>query len=309
MYDVIIIGAGFAGYTAAIYAARHKLKALVIAKQPGGAIINSGNVENYPGYRSIPGHELMHKFEDQARAFGAEMLTDEVIGIVKEKDGFRVETRQEIGYQSKSIIIATGTERRRLEIPGGKEFEGKGVHYCATCDAAFYRGKTVAVIGGSNSAAHAALLLARFAKKVYVLYRGDGLRCEPILGDQAQGTKNIEIVCGVNVAEVKGKEFVQKAVLDKAYNGRKEIEIDGLFVEIGSVPSSALAKELGVELSHTHEIMVDAHCATNVRGVFAAGDVTNTVLKQGITAAAQGAIAASSTYHFVTGKTDKGAWQ
>lgn len=308
MYDVIIIGAGFAGYSAAIYCVRYNLKTLVVAKQLGGTIINSEKVENYPGFKAIPGFELMQKFEEQAKEFGAEMAVDEVIGVVREKNDFKVETKNGKEYIAKTVILATGTERRKLEVKGAKEFEGKGIHYCATCDGAFYRNKIVVVIGGSNSAAHAALLLSRFAKKVYVIYRGAELRCEPVLSDQIKKIPHAELLCGFNITEVKGKDFLEKVVLDIPYKEHNELVVDGLFVEIGSVPSSVIAKELGVELNHSNEIVVDAHCATNVKGIFAAGDVTNTVLKQGITAAAQGVIAATSAYHQITGKTTHGAW-
>lgn len=308
MYDVIIIGAGFAGYAAAIYSARFNLKTLVIAKQPGGAIINSEKVENYPGFASIPGYELMQKFEAQAKQCGAEIVIDEVQGVMKEKDGFKVETKHEKDYKAKAIILASGTERRKLEVKGADKFEGKGIHYCATCDAAFYKGKTVAVIGGSNSAAHAALLLSRHAKKVYVIYRGAELRCEPALKDKIKQIPHAELLCGFNLTQVKGKDFVETVELDLPYKGKRELAVDGLFVEIGSIPSSAIAKELGVKLTKSNDIIVDANCATNVSGVYAAGDVTTTVLKQGITAAAQGAIAATSAYKQITGKTAYGAW-
>ena len=308
MYDVIIIGAGFAGYTAAIYSVRYNMKTLIIAKQPGGAIINSSKVENWPGFTSIPGFELMQKFEAQAREFGAEIVLDEALGIVRKDSVFKVETKQGKEYEAKAIILALGTERRKLEVPGADKFEGKGVHYCATCDAAFYKNKTVAVIGGSNSAAHAALLLARFAKKVYIIYRKEALRCEPAMHCTIKETKHAETIYSTNVVEVKGKQFVEKIVLDKAYNGKKELALDGLFVEIGSVPSSAIAKELGVELDKNNNIIVDANGTTNIKGVFAAGDVTNTVLRQGVTAAAQGAIAATSAYQLITGKDPRVAW-
>jgi thioredoxin-disulfide reductase len=307
MYDVIIIGAGFAGYAAAIYSARFNLKTLVIGKQPGGAIINSEKVENYPGFASIPGFELMQKFEAQAKGCGAEIMIDEVLGIVKAKDGFKVETRHEKEYKAKAIILALGTERRKLEVKGCEKFDGKGIHYCATCDGAFYRGKTVAVVGGSNSAAHAALLLSRFAKKVYVIYRGVELRCEPALRDKIKEIPHSELLCGFNITCVDGKEFLEKIKLDIPYKGKTELALDGIFVEIGSVPSSSIAKGLGVSLSPGNEIVVDQHCATNVAGIFAAGDVTTGVLKQGLTAAAQGAVAATSAYKHITGKVAYGA--
>ena len=309
MHDVIIIGAGFAGYTAAIYSVRYNLKTLLIAKQPGGAIVNSSKVENYPGFTAIPGYELMQKFEAQAKEFGAEMIVDEALGIIKEKDCFKVETKINKEYKAKAVILAMGTERRKLEVKGADKYEGKGIHYCATCDAAFYRNKAVVVVGGSNSAAHAALLLSEFAKKVYLIYRKEKLRCEPVMQDRCIGIKHIEIITNTNITEVKGKQFVEKIMLDKAYNGKKEFAVDGVFVEIGSIPNSAIAKELGIELNQAHEIIADAHCATSIKGVFAAGDVTNTVLKQGITAAAQGAIAASSAYQLITGKDPSAAWK
>lgn len=311
VYDVIIIGAGFAGYSAAIYSARYNLKTLIISKQPGGAIINSAKVENYPGFKSISGVELMQRFEEQALSVGAELIIDEVIGVMKEsgEEGelFRVEAREH-SYLSKTIILAMGTERRKLEVPGAKDYEGKGIHYCATCDAAFYKDKVVGVIGGSNSAAHSAMLLSKFAKKVYIIYRGCEMRCEPIMLKAMQGFGNIEFIYNNNVVGVKGGRFLEKVVLEKPFNGESELALEGLFVEIGSVPNSAIAKGLGVELTQSGEIKTNVQAETNVKGVFAAGDVTNTPLRQGIIAAAQGVKAATSAYKLLTGKTVTGAW-
>jgi len=308
MYDIIIIGAGFAGYSAAIYAARYNLRTLLIAKERGGAIIDAAKVENYPGYKSISGFELMNKFEEHVKSFGVGVLIDEVVGIIRQEESFRIETRQNKEYQAKAVILALGTKRRKLDVPGAEEYEARGIHYCATCDGAFYKDKVVGVIGGSNSAAHSALLLSRLAKKVYIIYRREKLRCEPILYDRIRQAKNIEVIYKTNVVEVKGSEFIEKAVLDNKYNGEKELELDGIFVEIGSVPNSAIAKELGVKLTDKSEIIVNEQCETNIRGVFAAGDVTNTVLRQGLVAASQGAIAAMSAYAFITGRSVGGAW-
>lgn len=308
MYDIIIIGAGFAGYSAAIYSARYDLKTLIIAKEPGGAIVDASEVENYPGYKSISGLDLIKKFEEQAKSFGAEQVVDEVDGIIKQKESFKVETGQKKEYEAKAIILALGTERRKLDVPGAKEYEGKGIHYCAICDGAFYKDKIVGVMGGSNSAAHSALLLSRFAKKVYIIYRKQEIRAEPVLKDRIKQIKNIEIINNTNITEVNGSKFVEKVILDNAYKGKKELELDGLFVDIGSVPNSAIAKQLGVKLTQSSEIMVNAQCETNIKGVYAAGDVTNTVLRQGIVGAGQGAIAASSAYQFVTGKRAAGSW-
>nr|MCK4930248.1 FAD-dependent oxidoreductase [Nanoarchaeota archaeon] len=233
---------------------------------------------------------------------------DEVVGIIKQEKSFKVETRQKKEYETKTIILALGTERRKLNVPGAKEYEGKGIHYCATCDGVFYKDKTVGVIGGSNSAAHSALLLSRFAKKVFIIYRKQEIRAEPVLKDRINQTKNIEIINDTNVTEVKGSKFVEKVMLDNVYKGKKELVLDALFVEIGSVPNSAIAKQLGIRLTQSNEIIVNAQCETNIKGVYAAGDVTNTVLRQGIVGASQGAIAASSAYQFVTGKRAVGSW-
>jgi len=303
MYDVIIIGAGFAGYTAAIYAARYNLKTLVIGKVFGGMITESSEVCNYPGFQKISGVELMNKFLEQAKSLGAEVVADDVLKASKDNDVFKIETRQSKKYEAKALILALGTKRRKLEVPGALEFESKGVHYCATCDAAFYRDKTVAVIGGSNSAAHAAQLLSRFAKKVYIIYRGANLRCEPVTHDKIKADNKTEILCGYNVKEVKGSKFVEKIMLDLPYKGQIELSVDGVFVELGSVPNSVLAKELEVEVNQNNEIVVNAACETSAKGVFAAGDVINTPMRQGIVAAGQGAIAANSAYKFLTGKS------
>ncbi|HJX05760.1 MAG TPA: FAD-dependent oxidoreductase [Candidatus Nanoarchaeia archaeon] len=303
MYDVIIIGAGFAGYTAAIYTARYNLKTLVIGKELGGMIVESVEVCNYPGFEKISGAELMSKFMEHAKAVGAEVVADEILKVINTKKGFKIETRQKKEYESKTLIVATGTKRRKLEVPGGLEFESKGIHYCATCDGAFYRNKSVAVIGGSNSAAHSALLLSRFAKKVYIIYRKEEMRCEPVLLEKIRQSKNIEIICNANVKEVKGSKFVERVMLDKPYNKKSELDVDGVFVELGGVPNSVIAKELGLEVNEQGEVIVNASCETSIKGVFAAGDVINTPMRQGIVAAGQGAIAAGSAYQHLTGKT------
>jgi len=308
MYDIIIIGAGFAGYTAAIYAARYNLKTLVIGAQFGGVITESSKVCNFPGYASISGLELMEKIKAQAEELGAEVVLDEVLKLSKKGNIFVAETRNGKEYESKALIIATGTKRSKLEAPGASKFDGRGVHYCATCDAAFYKEKAVAVIGGSNSAAHAALLLSKFASTVYVIYRKEPLRCEPALLDEIKANKNIILVYNTNISEVSGTKFVEKVKLDRAFNGSEELAVDGIFVEIGGVPSSAFAKEVGAEVNDKGEIVINDHCETNVPGVYAAGDVTNTVLRQGVVAAAQGAIAGTSAYRYISGKKDSVSW-
>jgi thioredoxin reductase (NADPH) len=308
MYDLIIVGSGFAGYSAAIYAVRYNLKTLVIGKLPGGTITESHIVENYPGYRSISGTELMKKFEAHAKDLGAEVIVDEVVGIIKDQEVFKVETRDKKEYLAKAIILGLGTKKRKLEIIGQSEFEGKGVHYCATCDAPFYKNRTVAVVGGSNSAALSADILRQFAKKVYVIYRGNELRCEPIMLDHLKKAGNIEIITGTNLTEFKGKKFLEKVLIDKPHNNNSEIAVEGVFVEIGGIPSSAIAKGLGVELNDKGEIKTNGLGETNIPGVYSAGDVTNTVLRQGLVAASQGAVAATSAYRFLSGKAMGSGW-
>ena len=308
MYNIIIIGAGFAGYTAAIYAARYNMKPLVIASEFGGMIVESSKVCNYPGFNDISGLDLMSKFMEQAKGLGAEISNDEVLKISKSGNIFFVETRRNRKYKTKTLVLALGTKRRKLDVPGAAEFEGKGIHYCATCDAAFYRNKAVAVIGGSNSSAHAAILLSNFAKQVYLIYRGADLRCEPSMKDALREKKNIKIIYNTNLTRIFGSKFVEKVSLDHPFDGSDELKLDGIFVEIGGVPGSAIAKELGVALTEGGEIIVNQRGETNVPGVFAAGDVTNTVLRQGIVAAGQGAIAGTSAYQFITGKKSSVSW-
>lgn len=307
VYDIIIIGAGFGGYSAGIYSARYNLKTLIIAKEFGGAIMDAGIVENYPGFIKINAVELMQKLEEQAKAQGAEVLHGETLEIIKKNDLFIVKAKDK-EYQSKAVIVASGTERRKLQVPGAEEYKGKGVHYCATCDGVFYRDKITAVIGGSNSAAHAAMLLEKYAKKVYIIYRRDKMRCEPILLSRLEQMDKIEIIYNTNVVEVKGSRFVEKVILDKEYKESKELKLDGVFVEIGSDPATKIVKNLGVELSEAKEIIVDKNCSTNIKGVFAAGDVTNTVLRQGVVAAGQGTIAATSVYKYLSGKNVEKGW-
>ncbi|MBN2142629.1 FAD-dependent oxidoreductase [Candidatus Woesearchaeota archaeon] len=312
-YDVIIIGAGFAGYTAAIYSARYKLKTLLIGKEPGGLITEAHQVENYPGYKKISGLELMQKFEEQARECGAKIIIDEVVGLdhlTKEgkASNFIIHTSSTKLYESKAVIFASGTKKRKLDIPGQKEFESKGVHYCATCDAPFYKNKTVGVVGGSNAAAFAADLLRQYAKKVYLIYRKEELRCEPMLADALKADPKIEIIYSTNLTEYKGSKFLEKVMLDKEHNDSKELAVDGIFVEIGGLPASIHAAKLGAELGPIKEIIVNSKCETKVPGLFAAGDVTNTPLRQGIVAAGQGSIAATSAYKYVSGKSMGSGW-
>ena len=294
MHDVIIIGGGFAGLSAAIYTVRFNLETLVVAKNMGGVITESYLVENYPGFKSISGIELMDKFIEQAKYLGAELKETEVKKIKKEGRKFVVET-SDGKFESKAILLAMGSVKRDLNVPGIQEFRGKGVSYCATCDAAFFKDKIAGVVGGGNSAAEAAILLAKHAKKVYLLYRGDDLhRVEPVMVNQIKKEKKIEVVFNVNVKKVKGDKVMGSVVLD---NG-KELKVDGLFIEIGADPASGMAKQLGVKLDAKGHIITDAAQRTNIPMVYAAGDITtgSNMFEQGVCAASEGAIAADSIF-------------
>ena len=297
IYNLIIIGAGPAGYTAAIYAARYELNTLVFGKDSGGVASTAPKVENWPGIKSITGIELMAKFKDHANAYKNVKFIDQEIDDIKKEDNiFKVHANNKF-YKSKAIVLALGLIRRKLNIPGEKKFAGKGIAYCATCDAAFFKNKIVAVVGGANSAVVSALLLAEHANKVYIIYRKDKLRAEPIWIKNIKKNPKIEIIYNTNVVKAEGDKFLEKIILDT----NKKLKINGLFIEIGSIPSTTLAKKLNINLDKSNLIKIDSNCATNTKGVFAAGDITNgsNNMKQVITAAAEGAIAAESVYRYL----------
>ncbi|MDD3887152.1 MAG: FAD-dependent oxidoreductase [Patescibacteria group bacterium] len=295
-YDLIIVGAGPAGYSAAIYAARYKINTLVLAKEIGGLAMTAPKVENWPGVLGKSGIDLMADFKKHVEHYGVKILMEEISDIKKENNLFTIVTPDK-HYQAKTIILALGSERRKLNIPGEQKLTGKGVAYCATCDAIFCKGKIVAVVGGGNSAAVSTLLLAEHASKVYMIYRKDKLKAEPIWVDQILRNKKIEVIFNANVIEAKGEKCLQRIILD---NG-KELEVGGLFIEIGAKPQTELARCLKVNLDKNNLIIVDQACKTDVDGVFAAGDITtgSNELKQIVTAASEGAIAATSVYEYL----------
>jgi thioredoxin reductase (NADPH) len=294
MHDLIIVGAGPGGYTAAIYARRFMLDTLLIGKIRGGELSNAHLLENWPGEKSINGYDLTEKMRAQAAALGTKMKEETVTAVTKGANRFIVEC--ESGKEeAKAVIVATGTERRKLGAPGEKEFLGRGVSYCAICDAPLFKNKTVGVVGGSDAAATEALMLAEHAKKVYILYRKEEIRAEPVTKERIKANKKIEVINNVNVTEIKGGKLVKSVVLD---NG-KELALDGVFIEIGGAPASVMLKSLGVETNQAGEIVTNKKSETNVAGVFAAGDVTDSPYKQAITASAQGAVAAVQAFTFI----------
>ncbi|MFC1732845.1 NAD(P)/FAD-dependent oxidoreductase [candidate division KSB1 bacterium] len=301
MYDIIIIGGGCGGLTAGIYTARYNMKTLIISKEMGGVLNEAHKVENWPGIKSASGIDIMMKIREHTQGLGVEFVDDEVQKAEK-KDGHFLVATEEKKFECKTLLLAMGLKRRHLNIPGEDKFVGKGVSYCYTCDAPFYKNKIVGVVGGNDSAALAAILLSQYAKKVYIIYRKEEIRAEPINKKHVKDIDNIEIINNTNVVEVKGDNVLTAAILDKEYNGSKEFNLDGLFIEAGSVPSTILAEQLDVDLDDGGLIIVDKEKKTNVEGVYAAGDMTNTAMRQAITAAADGAIAALAAYKHIKKK-------
>ncbi|HLM83599.1 MAG TPA: FAD-dependent oxidoreductase [Candidatus Bathyarchaeia archaeon] len=297
IYDLIIIGAGPAGLAASIYASRYRINHLVIGKEPGGQAVEAHKVENWPGTKSISGFELTQNMREHAAGLGAEIVMDSISNISRGGDFFDV-TAHTAQYKTKNIILALGMEYKKLSIPGEEEFKGRGVSYCPTCDAAFFGGKIVAVVGGGNSAASAAQLLAQYASKVYVIYRGEKLKVDPAYLENFSKNEKIEIIYNTNVREIKGNSNVERIILDKKYNDKDDLEVQGVFIEIGSEPGVELVKQLGVEADDQGFIIVNPDQSTNVAGIYAAGDATtgSNKLRQILTAAAEGAVAAASVY-------------
>ena len=290
-YDLIIIGAGPAGLTAAVYAGRYLLDTLVIGVLEGGMISEAHEVHNFPTHKSITGIELTKRLVEQVKDLEVEIKSEIVEEIQKKKEYFEIKTNKEV-YTSKKIILAIGRKKEKLNVPGEKEFLGRGVSYCANCDATFFKNQIVAVIGGSNAALTASLLLSEYAKKVYIIYRKEKfLKAEPTWIKQVENNKKIELVFNSNIKEIKGSEKVEKIILDS----KKELSVDGVFIEVGSIPDTKLAKQINLKLENNH-ITTNKFQETSLPGVYAAGDITNNSLKQAITASAEGAIAASSAY-------------
>lgn len=302
VYDVIIIGSGPAGLAAAIYGKRARLRTLVIEKQPmsGGQILNTYEVDNYPGLPGIGGFELGQKFREHAEKMEAEFVTAEVTGIAEEEEIKRVLTDKG-EYETKTIILATGANHRKLGVPGEEELCGMGVSYCATCDGAFFRGRTVAVVGGGDVALEDALFLARACKKVYLIHRRNEFRGAKVLQEQVAQAENIEVIWDTVVEEIKGDGQVQAlALFDKKKEEKSELPVDGVFIAVGIEPNTAQIED-AVELDEGGYIIAGENTKTNVPGIFAAGDVRTKPLRQVVTAAADGANAITAVENYLHG--------
>ena len=300
IYDTIIVGGGAAGLSAAIYAGRYLMRTLVLeGPTPGGETAVAWLVENYPGVPSIDGYELMQKMRSQAVAAGAEIATAAATSVQRDAHCFTVSTDQPTTYLGKTVIIAQGSTRRRLGLPREKELTGHGISYCATCDAPLYRGKTVAIIGGGDASVKGAILAGAYASRVFLIVRGSKLRAEPVNEVKMKSQRNTEILFSTEVREILGDGQLRGIRLSQPYGGSDTLDVQGLFVEIGAEPNTAIATTLGISVDSQGYIKVNSMMHTSVHGVYAAGDITNGAgnFRQDIVAAAQGALAATAAYH------------
>ena len=305
MYDTIIIGSGPAGLTAGIYASRSKLKTLMLTSQANPSLITTTDiVENYPGFPGgINGYDLIERFKEQAVSFGFEVVEDDVISLEQithdGKEAWRANTH-EAAYEAFTVILATGTEYARLDVPGEQEYTGRGVSYCATCDAPFYRDAHVAVVGGRNAAIQEALFLTRFARKVTVIHRRDRLRATKVLQDQAFANDKIDFAWNSIVDEIIGDTVVKGVRLSDSTDPSKKrtIDVDGVFIFTGNVPNTGFVRGL-VACDKDGFIKVDAMMRTSAKGIFACGDCTEKLLRQVVTACGDGATAAFASEQYI----------
>jgi len=298
VFDMIILGGGPTALGCAIYAARFAMDVLVIGKVYGGLITTTHIVENYPGITSVSGTQLMEMFREHINSLNVQYISDEIRSIEK-VDNYFVLKSYFGKFKALTVLLATGSERKKLGIPGEEDFTGRGVSYCATCDGPFFTDKVLAVIGGSDSAAKEALFLAQHAKKVYIIYRREEIRAEPINKKRVYENEKIEIINNTNIVEIKGDEKGVKSVI---FDNGREFEVDGVFIEIGSNPNSILAKRIGIERNNKGEIIITRKSETNIQGIYAAGDVADSPFKQAITGVSEGVIAAYSAFDYLKEK-------
>lgn len=298
MYDVIIIGAGPAGLTAAIYLGRAGKKLLILEKNVyGGQIVNSKEVENYPAISKISGFEFSNNLYNQAKNFGAELKYETVVNLTKDKEV----TTNRGKYQAKSIIIATGLSNRTLEIDGVDSFIGRGISYCATCDGNFFKDKVVAVVGGGNTALEDAIFLSNICKKVYIVHRRTTFRGEKILQDILNKKENVEFVLNSNVVKINGNELLESIIIN-TNNEERELQIDGLFLAIGQIPNNSYIDI--IDLDEKGYAIANEDCKTNIDGIYVAGDFRIKKVRQLVTAASDGATAAINAIEYIE-RSDK----
>jgi len=311
VYDLVIIGGATSGLTAGIYAARKKLNAVILTKEIGGQTLQTESIENFPGFEKISGPELIDKMKEQVQKYGLPIKSGmEVKSISKIGDIFEISTNMPDEIKAKSVIIATGKNPRRLNVPGEKEFENKGVVYCSTCDAPLFGDKTVVVAGGGNSGLNSAFDLLKYAVKIYVMEASDKIIGDEFLQEKLKASGKVEFITNADIKEIKGANFVEKIVyLDKKTGlpadeagEEKTLNAQGIFVNVGWSPSSAFVKGF-LETNEYGEIIIDPKTnETSVKGAFASGDVTDVKYKQCVIAAGEGAKAALSAYDYLKSK-------
>lgn len=303
MYDVIIVGSGPAGLAAAIYGERARLSVLVLEREyiSGGQVVNTYDVDNYPGLPGISGFELGMKFREHADKFGTEFVTAEVKNIIIEGTVKKVVTDSAI-YEGRAVILAMGAAHRKLGVLGEEQLAGMGVSYCATCDGAFFKNRTTAIVGGGDVAVEDALFLARICEKVYLIHRRDQLRAAKILQEKLFDCPNVEFIWNSEVTEICGEDHVECIkIREKGQETAKVLSVDGVFIAVGTVPNT---KEIcnncnNLEMDKEGYILATEDCATNIPGIYAAGDVRTKKLRQIITAAADGANAVTSVQEYL----------
>lgn len=296
-YDLIIIGGGAAGLAAALYAARFRLKTMVVAKEFGGTGNIAHQVDNWIGEPGISGFDLMQKFITHVKSYDVPFVDGEVISVTQTEKGHRVTMENGTTYDTTLLLFSNGMAHRKLGVPGEDEYSGKGVHYCYTCDGPLYKNKVLVVAGGSDSAVLGTIFLSQYAAKVYTIFRRPELTAEPVSIEKVKKLSKVEFIPSANITRIEGSGGkVTTLTLDTG----AQLTVDGLFVEVGHLPLNALAKQLGVAVDERGYIMVNRRQETNIPGIFAAGDITNaTELKQFITSAAEGSIAAQAAYNTI----------
>lgn len=294
MYDLIIIGAGSAGLPAGMYASRYKLKNCIIGAMPGGALATSHKVENYPGTLSASGREIMDRFTEHAVSAGSELIQDEVVSVVKNENIFTVKTASGKVLESSYVLLAIGNKYRHLGVPGEEKFLGAGVSYCATCDGNFFRNRSVALVGGGNTALTEALYLAEICKEVHILVRKNQFRAETVWIDQIAKHANIHVHFETSITSIEGGFSVEKCIMTDG----SELAVDGVFVAIGNEPNTTIVQSLNPEKDSAGYIVVDPRQETSVPGLYAAGDITtgSNKFQQTIMSAAEGCLAAHSIH-------------
>lgn len=303
MYDVLIVGLGCAGYTAAVYTARYKLTTFVVGLEEGGLGMTAAEVGNWPGDIDVTGPVLMERYKQHALSFG-EIVTHKVArveNVTKISGGFQLTLQSGEKVEGKTVILAMGSNKRHLGVKGEAEFSGKGVTYCATCDAFFYRGKDVAVVGGGDSAVEGAAIAAQVAQKVYLIHRRNQFRAEPYWVDRVKAKENVVFVLERNVVQILGDQKVTGVKLDKPFQGSDMLSLQGVFIEVGATPAVDLATAVGCVLDGRGFIKVDGAQRTNIQGIFAAGDVTSNsnYFAQFTTAAGEASVAANSVFNYL----------